>query len=787
MKKLEHKIFFFFVGLLLVVQSIVLFSNYQTMEQQKLQQIESRLLLAETDFKNQFDSRSYYLTAFAETAAKDFGLKQVFEEDTRSFLVALNNHRKRIKADIAVAVNTEGKVVGQLVNTLVDDKVYKIHVGSEQNQPFQYMDRLERNEISKLYLLDEVVYQLSFSPLKSGDLTIGWVGFGYSIDQRLAYRFTDLTKLSTAFALKSESDLHLLASSQNHSSQQAVSKEILRLARIIDGDIPSDVIATIYSLGSVNDQQLFAVMYGFRSDLLGALQERWKELALLTVLVLILSFTGAYWIAASISRPVKVLVDQAKDIASGNYNHSINYAGKDELGQLAQEFNQMKQAVVNRERTISQQAFHDSLTGLPNRYRLSSTIEQLTMSERRPFALVRIGPQRINDVNYSLGHRVGDKVILELAKRLLALAETNLLFNVGGTGFALLIKNANEENLKRFFDQLDQAMDAVFELDDFSLHVQVQAGVALYPDHDSSGEQLLEMAGMALQHAQQTSLPLDIYDASLSRNKVEQLQLANGLKSAIEENQLELFYQPKLNISSATITEVEALVRWQHPEHGLIPPDKFIGLAEQTGHIHQLTRWVLDTSLRQYRSWLEQDIQLSIAVNVSAESFKNPDFYQEVIGSLERYALSPEAICLEVTESVVVDDPNSAIELLSRFQKKGFRMSIDDYGTGYSSLEQLKQLPVADVKIDKAFVMTLLQHDEDQVIVKSTIEMVHAMGLGVIAEGVEDQLSLEWLQRHKCDMAQGYFICRPKPSAEFTDWLRQSPYFKPLYDLKKAE
>jgi EAL domain-containing protein (putative c-di-GMP-specific phosphodiesterase class I) len=222
---------------------------------------------------------------------------------------------------------------------------------------------------------------------------------------------------------------------------------------------------------------------------------------------------------------------------------------------------------------------------------------------------------------------------------------------------------------------------------------------------------------------------------------------------------------------------VEALVRWQHPKYGMVPPDKFISLAEQTGHIHALTLWVLETALQQYRSWRDEaGIQLSIAVNISAESLRNPEFFDIVEAALQRHGLPPDAISMEVTESVVVVNPEAAIAVLDRFQQKGIRLSVDDYGTGYSSLAQLSRLPVNELKIDKAFVTNLPRQQADQVIVKSTIEMAHALGLGVVAEGVEDAESLEWLRRLGCEMAQGYYICRPKPAAELIEWLRQSHY-----------
>ena len=269
---------------------------------------------------------------------------------------------------------------------------------------------------------------------------------------------------------------------------------------------------------------------------------------------------------------------------------------------------------------------------------------------------------------------------------------------------------------------------------------------------------------------------------------MERLELINGLNNAIRENQLVLHYQPKLDIDRGIVTEVEALVRWQHPQYGMVPPDKFICLAEQTGFIHELTLWVLETVLQQYRRWRdEESIVLRIAINVSAESLRTPEFFDIVESALKRNHLSPEAICLEVTESVVVDNPQAAIAILDRFQQKGIHLSVDDYGTGYSSLAQLQQLPVNELKIDKAFVTDLPRRQADQVIVRSTIEMAHALGLGVVAEGVEDAESLEWLQRHGCETAQGYFICRPRPAEELVEWLRQSHYHDPRPRLVRVD
>ena len=788
MKSLQHKIFFFFVGLLVIVQVIVLYSNYLTTEAQENQQIELRLESAKTHFKNQFAERGYYLAAFAETAAKDFGLKQVFEEDTRSFLVALNNHRKRIDADLAIAVSNDGIVVGELINAPVENGGHKVRVGAGQDQPFPKMAQFELSGSSSLFEREGNIYQLSFSPLKSGDHIFGWIGFGYSIDKRLANKFASQNELITAFAIKNQTAWQILASSAPESPSMPVIAENELIDRVMAGILVNDVIATLYTLGFVEDRQIVAVMYGARSDLLVAIQERWRDLSLLAAMTLLLSLTGAYLIAAGIGRPVKILVEQARDIASGNYDRSIQYFNKDELGQLAREFNQMKKAVVSRERTISRHAFYDLLTALPNRHQLNLTLEEMLSQGSPPFALIRLGLQRIKDVNYSFGHDVGDKVIQAVAERLAEICEPGLLFSVGGNGFVLLAKDDDRRWLDARIDAIQQAMALEFELQNISVHINVQFGVAWYPEHDRSGTRLLEMASTALHYAELKGLPQLEFDESMFHTAVERLELINGFNNAIGGNQLVLFYQPKLDVKKGMVTEVEALVRWQHPQYGMVPPDKFISLAEQTGYIHDLTRWVLDTALQQYRRWRDEEgIQLTIAVNVSAESLRDVKFFSIVESALEQHGLSADAICIEVTESVVVDNPEAAISMLERFQQKGIRLAVDDYGTGYSSLAQLKQLPVNELKIDKAFVTYLHQQQADQVIVRSTIEMAHALGLSVVAEGVEDAQSLEWLRRHGCEMVQGYFICRPKPAAELIDWLRQSRYYNPRPRLVKID
>lgn len=685
---------------------------------------------------------------------------------------------------MVIGVTANGTVAAQLVNRLTENKTFKVKVGNEQDQTFGFMKWFELDNDSHLYQLEGDIYQLNFSPIKSGALVIGWVGFGYAIDELLAQRFASLTGLSTDFVIKENGgSLRLFASSKNTETiaEQQLAKNI------INQKIDENVVATVYPLGLANQQEIVAVMYGKRSDLLASLQDRWQELLFFVVFLLFTSLIGAYWIAANISRPVKLLVVQVKAITHGNYAQTLNFSSKDELGQLASDFNQMKTAINQREKNISHQAFHERITGLPNRYKLIDILKEWLQSPPKSFAVLRLSPQRMKEVNYTLGHDVGDSVVKEIATRLSHLSENEFVYHIGGSSFASLVKNTNQEQLSPLIDEIEQAMEAEFKVNNTLLNIQVKLGIALHPDNSAQPEQLLTMAVTALQHAQKNSLHHAFCQTSLSLLTVERLHLINGLKSAIADQQLVLFYQPKLDLKSGLITSVEALVRWIHPEHGMVPPDKFISLAEQTGYIHPLTAWVIDTALAQYNSWQKRNIHLPIAINVSAENLKLPNFYELVIIALEKHNLTPDAICIEITESVVVDDPMATIELLSRFEKRNFKLSIDDYGTGYSSLAQLTQLPIDEMKIDKAFVIHLVKNKKDRVIVKSTIELAHALNLVVVAEGIEDEKTLDWLRENGCEKAQGYFISKPKPAEEFDQWLFASKYFKPPIDLVKKQ
>lgn len=765
MKSLQTKIFLFFVLLLILVQSIALWTLMKGNNAQEQQEITNRLTTAKTIFTEQFNSRGDYLGTFAETVAKDYGIKDIFEEDTRSLLVALNNHRKRIDADLAMTISSEGIITGQLQVAHLGNNKSKVQKGPELGNKFKHTDWLESQQQAHFYLVNDALYQMSLSPLTVGSTTIGWLAFGFEINQKLAEHFLNITQLQVDFIIENNTEWRLVASSNNEA-------DVSFSHSIVEGKTPKKYIAIGHLITEFDEQKFGLAMYGLRADIVEVLQKQWWQLLILTLFTLLLSLTSAYLIAASITKPIKRLVEQAKIIASGDYNQKISVKDGSELGQLAKEFNAMQQAVLNREQEITHRASHDPLTELPNRNILIPELDKL-INKKTSFQLFHLNLSRLKDVNETLGHDVGDWLIQRTAKRLAELSQFTLLCHTGGDEFVLLFKEDNIHTIPELVFGINTNLEAQCDYKGINLQLQVRMGISSYPEHGNTGNTLLQMADTALHSAKEKNSNYQCYDKSLDVNSVERLNLINDLKIAIVDNQLELHYQPKLDLKTNIVTHAEALVRWHHPTLGMVAPDNFIHIAEQTGQITQLTRWVISTALKQSAVWRNNGIDINIALNISAENLKEPDFYEYICEAITIYNVPESKVTLEVTESAVVDNPEAAIVLLQRFKDIGFKISIDDYGTGYSSLAQLKQLPVHELKIDKSFVQHLHEDEDDRIIVRSTIELAHNMGLSVVAEGIEDDFSLRWLTEHGCELGQGYFISRPKTTSDFTTWIKK--------------
>ena len=430
------------------------------------------------------------------------------------------------------------------------------------------------------------------------------------------------------------------------------------------------------------------------------------------------------------------------------------------------------------EHALEHQALHDMLTGLPNRVLLQDRLNQALLTVRQhnePLALLIMDLDRFKDVNDTLGHHAGDELLRQIGPRLQAvLRNVDTLGRLGGDEFAVVLPNAALPAATAIAARLLDVLETPFVVDDRPVAVGASIGIALSPEHGLDAESLLRRADVAMYVAKRSGGGYAAYTADQDGHSSARLALFGELRGAIDRNELVLHYQPKVGCADGSLAGVEALVRWEHPQRGLVPPDDFISLAEQTGLIKPLTLWVLNAALVQLREWRLTGLQVPVAVNLSMLNLHDPQLPEIVGDLLARYRLPAEELTLELTESHLMADPERTLDVLRRLSDMGVRLSVDDFGTGYSSMTYLKRLPVNELKIDRSFVCQLVNDQEDAAIVRATMTLGHDLGLSIVAEGVEDQATWDHLRLLGCDTIQGYYISRPLPAAQITRWIQRS-------------
>jgi diguanylate cyclase (GGDEF)-like protein len=444
----------------------------------------------------------------------------------------------------------------------------------------------------------------------------------------------------------------------------------------------------------------------------------------------------------------------------------------------------LEQRVAERTAALEHQTLHDLLTDLPNRNLLRDRLEQAILTSQRggtSLGLVVLDLDAFKEVNDSLGHAVGDALLKEIGPRLrAAVRESDTVARLGGDEFALLLPGVDQAAATRLARKVLDSLESPFVIDGHSLDIGATIGIALYPDHGDSQDVLLRHAGMALSVAKRSTGGLTVY-ARDQGETAPRLGLAGQLRNAIQRDEFKLMYQLQVDFKTQRMTSAEALIRWHHPEQGIIPPGDFIPLAERRGLMKHLTQWVLDAALKQQLAWKDAGLDLPVAVNLSTRNLLDPELPETIAAALERWNLQPERLALEITESAIMSEPERATETVSSLRRMGMRLSIDDFGTGYSSLAYLHRLAVDEIKVDKSFVMAMPSDEQAATIVRATIDLGHALGVEVVAEGIENREVWDRLANLGCDRAQGYFISRPLPSADIERRFRESGgIFEPM-------
>lgn len=429
---------------------------------------------------------------------------------------------------------------------------------------------------------------------------------------------------------------------------------------------------------------------------------------------------------------------------------------------------------------LKHQSLHDELTGLPNRALLDGELNaavETAQKRRKGFSLLYVDLDRFQVINDTFGYRWGDSLLQQIVPRLQgALRKTDTVARVNGDEFAVILPTIGEASgAVRIARRLLHLLEPPFLIEGHQVALSASIGISLCPAHGTNADTLLRRAALAVHQAKRTGVGYALYTAEQEEGyEPGRLLLLNDLRQATEHDQLVLYYQPKVHMTSGEIHQVEALLRWQHPQRGMLLPDHFLSLAEESGLMKPLSQWVLNEAIRQCRLWSQDGIHLRVGVNLSMRDLQDTQIPPRIAGLLTAWDISPASLEVEVTETAVADDIGKTHRTLTELHQMGVRIAIDDFGTGYSSLAHLRQLPIDTIKIDKSFVQGLTKNENDTAIVRATIELGHNLGLCVVAEGVEDQMTWDALVTLGCDVVQGYLISRPLPAAMLQQWFEST-------------
>ncbi|MEX8495625.1 putative bifunctional diguanylate cyclase/phosphodiesterase [Sphaerotilus sp.] len=792
---LERRIVLPFLLLLLLVQGVSLMLVNGAIGQSATRSIDSDLQTGHRVFTRLLEQRAERLSEAAMLLASDFGFRSaVSSRDVATLSDALENHGRRIGASLVIYTDPAWHPVAS--TGLSIDRVAAL-------LPVARMASMAGPaggvsvQGGRLTLIDGRVYQLVAVPVKA-PRTVGWVLMGFVLDRSVLQQLAAITDLRGAVLFNGPPTRTLLSTfTQASDALMAPTPEAVlcgRELREADRRWRSCEFALDTGLSDGRTMPPLRLVLAHAVDEALAPFERLQlTLLLLTLVGVVVFAVGSAVMARRLSRPIRGLRQAAERLSRADYDTPVRVPDErlvgDELAQLARAFESTRQAVQHREHTIGRLAYWDTLTELPNRAQFVDVLHRRLQPDAAgvvaPLAVMMLDLDRFKHVNDVLGHRLGDRLLRAVAQRLAAgcRGADMVLARLSGDEFGLLLASHGVEHACTVARALLASLDEPMQLDDHMIDLSASLGIAFAPDHATEPEALLGLVEVAMYAAKRRQLGLLVYDTSMDTRSSASLSLLSELRRAIERQELRLYVQPKVDLKTGRVLGGEALVRWLHPQRGLVPPMQFIPFAEQTGFIRQITVWMLETGVQALQRWQDAGLVMKLSINLSTRDLLDPELTDRVGRLLDRHRVSAARLCLEITESAIMDDPARALQTLQKLHELGVHLSIDDFGTGYSSLAYLKRLPVDELKIDRSFVTNMERDLDDARIVQSTIGLAHNLGLTVVAEGVETDKAWALLARLGCDEGQGYGIGRPMPSEEFLGWVRhwQAPSNEALH------
>lgn len=760
---LKYQVISLCVTLIVVTSASILSSFWWFSHTYKEQTIDSAITSAAKVLDRYVSEKQQLLSTSLSILTADYGFKtSVATNDKLTISSALENLGHRINADLMIITDTQGQLIAvspQTFNALTD-------------LVYAQQDLIDNPGKARFVVLNNTLYQLILQPVKA-PRTIAYTVAGFIINSETVKEIKSLTGLDISFYSSS----HQVFATTFEKKQD---------------EILTDVLDSQYKSGLYHNRPTYRnkaipMLLAGASDVKGVISADLRpshvqfDQLISTVLwitgfILVLGFIASIWFGNRLTIPLAHLVKTANRFAAGDYsNHSISSQANYEVNVLSLALNDMGDEIRQREIQIAFNTRHDPLTHLLNRNAFLNGIEK-AIEQQQPFIIIAYNLRGFRNINDSLGPQVGDACLKAVAERVnqFPLPSLTLHARLGGDEFISLLELGKEYEAESTVEIFNNWLSKPINVNDLTLTTAYSLGTCCFPEHASDAKTIMRRTIIALEEGRREKVGIRSYKNGEDETHLERLNIIDQLKIALlQGDQLFMVYQPKLNLENRNVEKVEALIRWQKPNGEWISPELFIGLAEQAGLIIEITQWVIATVIKQMRAWHDQQIFTKVSINISAQDILHPDFTYSIIKSLEINQLSPQFITLEITERDLMENEQEGALRLAELKNAGFQLSVDDYGIGQSSLGKLKKLPVDELKIDKSFILKLDKSEADQVIVQSTIQLGHNLGLQVVAEGVENQATQDILHRMGCDHIQGFYFCRPIVSEKFTLWLKE--------------
>ncbi|MEX0300448.1 MAG: putative bifunctional diguanylate cyclase/phosphodiesterase [Kordiimonas sp.] len=770
--KFQTRLTIVYLALFLAVQGIIILAFYTSVTRNVGEQVQDQLSASARVFERIIEERISELGGRAQDLASDFGFRQaVGTEDVATIESALQNLSGRIGADLAFVYDSE--------NNIITMGQGDTHADAMPSLPEDLKELSELEGVAQTIAeIDGQIYELVVVPVRA-PLPVAWIALGIELDKVAALEIKGLSPIDLEVAFLYEEDgRYQLASSTSETDS---------LGQFVSGDMRADMGAVFRSsfqdeeymfwrlslVEQTEDTSEIAALVYFSMD--KALQP-YMALALtlsgILFIGLFMLVGGSVIISRGVTRPLRRLANATHQIATGDYREVEATTKDDEISALTSSFNQMVDAVKEREERIVFQSYHDNETGLSNRIAFENDLEK-AVADREKFVVAVVEVQQLAELRSVLNHNHVNELLKGIGKRIETIVGTSVA-RVSTESFCFILDDVSGADVVPSL--IVNSFLTPFNVLDITIDASVKIGTTRFPEDSKDPAKLMQHVNSALDLARSSTKGVASYVADNSEAFKSRLSMMSDLREALGTGEVAFAYQPKFDLAAGKISSVEALVRWNSASRGFVAPDDFIPFAERTGDIRHVTEWGLKEAVSQCAKWKKNGIDMTVALNLSTSDLMNQNLPGQVLALLNEYSLSASNLKLEVTESAVMHDMNRALDVLNMLSAMGMELSIDDYGTGYSSLSYLKKLPVNELKIDKSFVLKLAHNEEDRILVRSTIELGHNLGLKITAEGVEDEASVNMLRDYGCDTLQGYFISRPLPAADLEIFLKEAKF-----------